>query len=345
MAILRSIFSEFLRKSFIYFVLQSAFVKYILYLFLSFFAFAIPVIGQTNAGSSFFQKKDIVQNQSLQSPGKVIPVTDLSLWLDSLHKKNGTPQTFSFGNHKGGNLSYLDVLRLNTGFNFFGKPLDNVSEKRKKYGKETLFYLLTGLLFFFAIIKMLFNKYVSNLISLVFRGSLKQKQIREQLLQTPLPSLLLNVFFVIVAGLYVLFLLRHYNFATEVGFWSLLLYCSAAVGCIYLVKFLVLKFTGWIFNMRDAADTYLFIVFLVNKLLGIFLLPLLILMAFAVSWNNVLYTISYVLVFSFFAYRYVISFSPVRREVKVSQFHFFMYLCAFEVIPLLLIYKVLLRFL
>ena len=244
-----------------------------------------------------------------------------------------------------GRLSYKAVLKINPYFNFFVLPENLASEERMVAGKEALFYILAGLLFFFALIKLLFNKYVGNLLGLVFRGSLRQKQIREQLLQTPLPSLFLNIFFVIVAGLYVFFLLQHYQTAPGTGFWLLLLYCIVAIGLVYLVKFLVLKFIGWIFNIRDAADTYIFIVFLVNKLLAIFLLPLLILMTFSIaSWANVLLTLSYIMVVVFFAYRYIVSFAPVRREVKVSQFHFFMYLCAFEIIPLLLIYKVLLRF-
>jgi Domain of unknown function (DUF4271) len=244
-----------------------------------------------------------------------------------------------------GRLSYKTVLKINPYYNFFAAPQNLLAPERQLEGKEALFYILTGLLLFFALIKLVFNKYVNNMLGLVFRGSLRQKQIREQLLQTPLPSLFLNIFFVVVAGLYIFFLLQHFQTAQNTGFWLLLLYCVAAVAMVYLVKFLGLKFTGWIFNMREAADTYIFIVFLVNKLLAIFLLPLLVVMAFSLaSWSGVLLTLSYIMVLVFFAYRYIVSFAPVRREVKVSQFHFFMYLCAFEIIPLLLIYKVLLRF-
>ncbi len=241
--------------------------------------------------------------------------------------------------------SYREILQLNPYYNFFGTVDNPAADERHSTGKEALFYILTGLLLFFALIKLLFNKYVSNLLGLVFRGTLRQKQIREQLLQTPLPSLFLNIFFVIVGGLYIFFLLQHYQTSPGTGFWLLLLYCVLAVALVYLVKFMILKFTGWIFNMRDAADTYIFIVFLVNKLLAIFLLPLLIIMTFSLaSWSEMLLTLSFIMVGGFFAYRYIVSFAPVRREVKVSQFHFFMYLCAFEIIPLLLIYKVLLRF-
>lgn len=242
-------------------------------------------------------------------------------------------------------LSYRGVLKINSFFNFFGPAENRASQERASTGKDALFYIFAGLLFFFALIKLLFSKYVGNLVGLVFRGSLRQKQIREQLLQTPLPSLFLNIFFVIVSGLYIFFLLQHYKNAPVQGFWLMLLYCVLAVGAVYIVKFLALKFTGWIFNIRDAADTYIFIVFLVNKLLAIFLLPLLIIMSFSLaSWTSVLLTLSYVMVGLFFAYRYIVSFAPVRKEVKVSQFHFFMYLCGFELVPLLLIYKVLMSF-
>ncbi|MBC7902844.1 MAG: DUF4271 domain-containing protein [Gemmatimonadaceae bacterium] len=245
-----------------------------------------------------------------------------------------------------GGWNYHMVLSQNPYFRFFDTPTIRITQERPDNGKESLFYLFAGLLFFFAVIKISFGKYLNNLLALVFRVSLKQKQIREQLIQTPFPSLLLNLFFVLVAGIYVVFLLQYHNKATGVGFWWLWLYCILFIGAMYLVKFLILKFTGWVFNMREGADTYLFIVFLVNKLLGIFLLPLLVIMAFSPpSWWAVLVTLSYVLVGGFFLYRYLASFGPVRREVKVSQFHFFLYLCAFEIAPLILIYKVLVSFL
>jgi Domain of unknown function (DUF4271) len=324
-------------------------VKYIFYLI--FLLSAETLLAQTPADTTVVQDTSTVQVPPIKKIKKAAVKKDSVAFIpvittESSHKPNLTvavqQSPFKSSNNV---LLYRDVLKINPFFNFFALPEDLVAEERYSPGKEAMFYLLAGLLFFFALIKLLFNKYVSNLLGLIFRGSLRQKQIREQLLQTPLPSLFLNIFFVIVAGLYVFFLLRYYNVTPRTPFWLLLLYCIVAVGVVYLVKFMTLKLTGWVFNMRDAADTYIFIVFLVNKLLAIFLLPLLIIMAFSLSsWSSVLFTLSYIMVGLFFAYRYIVSFAPVRREVKVSQFHFFMYLCAFEIVPLLLIYKVILSF-
>jgi hypothetical protein len=99
------------------------------------------------------------------------------------------------------------------------------------------------------------------------------------------------------------------------------------------------------FNIRSAADTYIFIVFLVNKMLGIYLLPALLLMAFAKPpFLTILITLTYFFIVVLFIYRFIIAYRPVRNEIKLSRFHFFIYLCAFEIAPLLLIYKVLLIF-
>jgi hypothetical protein len=212
--------------------------------------------------------------------------------------------------------------------------------------KDSLFYLIVAILFYFALIRIFFEKYFSNLLTLFFRVSLRQQQIREQVLQTPLPSLLLNILFVISAGLYACFLLHYSRWGAGVNFWILYLNCMALLAAIYLVKYVVLKFIGWVFSISRATDLYIFIVFLVNKMLGIFLLPFLIVIIFSgQEWREVFITISLAMVFVLLAYRVLASYRPVRNEIKLTPFYFFLYLCAFEIAPLLLIYKVLLTYL
>jgi hypothetical protein len=212
--------------------------------------------------------------------------------------------------------------------------------------KDSLFYLIVAILFYFASIRIFFEKYFNNLMTLFFRVSLRQQQIREQVLQTPLPSLLLNILFVISAGLYACFLLHYSRWGAGVRFWILYLNCMALLAAIYLVKFVVLKFIGWVFSISRATDIYIFIVFLVNKMLGIFLLPFLIVIIFSgQEGREVFITISLAMIFVLWGYRVLASYRPIRNEIKLTPFYFFLYLCAFEIAPLLLIYKVLLTYL
>lgn len=238
------------------------------------------------------------------------------------------------------------VLAANPVFNFTGTPVVEVFQLHRPNSKDSLFYLLVCILFYFALIRIFFEKYFNNLMTLFFRVSLRQQQIREQVLQAPLPSLLLNILFVISGGLYACFLLHYSRIGDNIGFWILYLYCMLGLAGIYLTKFVVLKFLGWVFSISRATDIYIFVVFLVNKMLGIFLLPFLILITFSgQEAREIFITISLAMVFMLWGYRALAGYRPVRNEIKLTPFYFFLYLCAFEIAPLLLIYKVLLTYL
>ena len=269
-------------------------------------------------------------------------ITDSAL-IKAVEVKNNTP--VSTAKKSIDFYTYRQVLEQQPYYNFFEAGVLPAIQLKKLQGKEGLFYLIAGLLIFFGLVKTLFSRYMQNLYRVFFRASLKQKQLREQLIQTPLPSLLLNILFIISAGLYATLLLQYYSHAVSTDFWKILLYAAAAIALIYVLKYAAIKFTGWVFNMQEAADTYIFIVFLINKFLAIFLIPLIILMAFANPQTTAIWvTLSLILVSVSFAYRYISSYAPVRREIKVNKVHFFLYICAFEIAPLLLIYKVLMNF-
>ena len=238
-----------------------------------------------------------------------------------------------------------NMLAQNPYFNFLRPPLDlQISEKKKSH-QEGLFYLVLGLLYYFALIKLFFGKYLDNLLALFFRVTMRQQQLREQLVQAPLPALMLNTLFIFSTGLYLAFLIQYFGILPRFGLWRLFLYSMGMLICIYVSKYLMLKLTGWIFSVKGATDTYIFIVFLVNKMIGIFLLPVLLFMAFPLPFFfPIVLTLSFVLLIGLISYRFIISYRPIRKDINLNVFHFFLYLCAFEIAPLLLIYKVLLAF-
>jgi hypothetical protein len=229
------------------------------------------------------------------------------------------------------------------GFKSGSSNKNPLADIKKFDGKEPLFYVLTGLFICFAFLRRAFPKYFNDLFRLFFRTTIKQRQITEQLMQTPLPSVLMNGFFVISSGLYIDLLLFHFALKAGVDFWLWFMYCTIGISVIYSVKFIGLKLTGWVLNLSEASNSYIFVVFVVNKIIGLFLLPFLVLLAFL---NGPVY--DFILIFSFIGigillvYRLILTYNVVRNQVKVNPFHFFLYFCGFEIAPLLLIYKALL---
>ncbi len=219
-----------------------------------------------------------------------------------------------------------------------------VIKERQRTDKDYLFYLLLGALLYFATIRLAFPKYFQNIFKLFFQPSFRQSQTREQLLQNNLPSLLFNLFFIISTSLYIAFIFDRYN-VMPLSFWSMWSYAAATVTLLYGGKYLFLLFSGWVFNVKAATDTYIFIVYLINKIIGVLLIPFLLILAFSTDQIvMVSVTVSLVIIGLLFVYRYILSYTPIRKDIKVSPLHFSLYLLGFEIVPLLLIYRLLIDF-
>ena len=224
------------------------------------------------------------------------------------------------------------------------QPLLRNGDPHLPQNKDYLFYLLVGIVLLVAIIKQLFPKYFSNLFRLLFEASFRQKQKREQLMQETLPSLMMNILFIIVGGLFIAILANTYNWL-HTSFWWLIIYSITVLALVYIFKYIVIQFTGWVFNAKEPASTYSFIVFLINKIIGVALLPLLLLLAFSSGsiWDITM-TIATSVIILLFLFRYILSLTIIRSTLNINPLHFFIYLCAVELMPMLIIYKVLFNY-
>jgi hypothetical protein len=203
---------------------------------------------------------------------------------------------------------------------------------------------MAGVILILAFIRVVFSKYFRNIFLLFFQTSLRQKQTRDQLLQDNLASLLTNFLFVISAGLYITLLIRYKNLS-HISFWWLAGGTAAVLLVTYLVKYLFILFTGWVFNSQEAAGSYVFVVFMVNKVMGVMLIPFLLILSFSgPQLVPVAITVSVGMILLLFGYRYWVSFVAIRNKLKVNALHFFLYLCAVELLPLVLIYKILINY-
>ena len=115
---------------------------------------------------------------------------------------------------------------------------------------------------------------------------------------------------------------------------------AAIIATIYVIKYISLSLFGWIFNAQEAAYTYKFIVFLINKIGAIALVPFVWLLAYSSSTvQQVVVTIASSILILLVIYRYIVGVNAIRNSLQISALHFFLYFCAAEVLPLLLIYK------
>jgi len=130
-----------------------------------------------------------------------------------------------------------------------------------------------------------------------------------------------------------------------ISFWQGYVYLILFFTSLYLGKYICLEIAGSVFNTKELVKSYIFIVFMVNKVLGFLLVPFVLILAFAkpIYYTVAIYGAAGVAIL-LLLYRYLFSLTSVRNKLHLSSFHFFLYLCAFEILPLLILYKLVVQY-
>ncbi|MEY3118237.1 MAG: hypothetical protein RIT30_169 [Bacteroidota bacterium] len=210
--------------------------------------------------------------------------------------------------------------------------------------KDLLFYLILILIFLFGFVNNVFPQYFSKLFKQFSQSSLRMIQYREQLLQNSLGSLIINICFILSFSLMSTLLIFNRHLLT-LSFWEGFFYINLFFTFLYVGKYISLQIAGYVFNSKELVNTYIFVVFMINKVLGVLLVPFILVLAFAkpifhpyAIGGAALITVLLIL------YRYLFSLTSVRNKLHISSFHFFLYLCAFEILPLTILYKFIVQY-
>jgi len=198
-------------------------------------------------------------------------------------------------------------------------------------------FLLAG---FLAWIKMYYGNIIFQTIQASVNFQVAHRMFQDNsLLQNQLDRLLYLFYFLSMA-----FLL--YDLELRLGLapyglhgWGLFLFNLALLMGVFLGRLLLLNLAGLIFNNIGLFREYLYNIFIFNKLTGMAVLPLVFLLVYTrgilqelILWLTVIVVggIFLMRIFRGMAFSY-------KKEVLI--FYMFLYLCALEIAPLVLLYR------
>jgi len=208
------------------------------------------------------------------------------------------------------------------------------------------FYFLLSLFVFLGFIRTIDSKYFSNLWRAFSNPTLSGRQLKEQLQSAGISNLLMNIFFAISLGSYIYYVIK-VLMPDRIGIFPEiveLLLVIIGVALIYSAKYIAIRFSGWAFRVEGVTEHYMFNVFLVNKVIGIMLLPFVVLISFGTTiWTSQIIIISFIFAIIFLSTRYIRSWQVFGSFFQYSKFHFFLYLCASELLPLAILLKLLVK--
>jgi hypothetical protein len=152
------------------------------------------------------------------------------------------------------------------------------------------------------------------------------------------PYYLFYANFVAQAGLLIFLVTRFFTNRTydNLGF---LLMCFLWATIMFLTKQLILRMAAWLFPVGNALHRYNFLVIIFNCVLGLFLVPFNIMLAFGGKFEGLLVFWTLGLVAIFYGYRTLRSSIIGSKFLADDQFHFLLYLCTVEIAPVMLVIK------
>lgn len=361
-----TIFDGMKMKLFIYFFISAAIVLY-----------SMPSFAQNISDSSTFKKRDTDKTLIAKRPDSQIKKNTIDtvkeqkrrkliLSNDSVNRKinsgitienitlqnktendstlkNSKPDTIAVSGISPLKSNHFDINKLLSGSRFInakGAPVFFIEKERDASGKEFLFYSLCIIVLILALFKTFYTGYFNNLFRVYFNTSLRQTQLSDQLLQAKLPSFILNIFFALSVGIYIWLLFGLYHPPRLISSKLLLPFCIFSVALLYFIKYCLLKFMGWVADINQTTDNYIFAIFLVNKITGILLIPIIILLAFLKrEWVPIVANVSFMVLVLLFLSRYVKSYGAIEKKMPLNPFHFLIYIAGGEIIPLVILYK------
>jgi hypothetical protein len=214
-------------------------------------------------------------------------------------------------------------------------------------GHASDWWILLVLLISFTIIVILHvfdQRRFMQLMGALIRQSSVTILYREESMLTGRVSLLLIINYLLVISLFGLQMVSYFGLSVSgIGDFGII---TLLVLLTYAVKIISIRFLGMIFQTKEAAMEYVYNVLLFNKMTGVFLFPVALLIAFAwqippimLVWTGIV-SISIGLL-----YRTLRLILIGFNTPAVSFFYIIIYLCTLELLPFVIMIKIFSRML
>jgi hypothetical protein len=212
--------------------------------------------------------------------------------------------------------------------------------KRNLPRLEWMFYSFALLFFFLSLINAVFSSYLQKVFRVFANEGFVYRQAKDQMTQAPLAALLMNLLFILSGTIFVFFGLGGNRLFTGIERWQSMGLIFVFLVIVYAFKYLFLLFMGWIFNLREPFEGYVFIVFLNNKISGILMLFASFLMAFAEPGSSFfIFKLSLFLLAIIFLIRFIRGFQVFSKQARLGVFNFLLAVISLEILPSAVVLK------
>lgn len=208
--------------------------------------------------------------------------------------------------------------------------------------KNHLFWLLLILLVFFTSIISFSRKKIAQSYQAFLNENFLRQLHRANQGKASLTYLLLYLLFTFNAGIFTFLVAKAYDVPLAPNFQTLLL-MGLGVSLVFALKHLLLRIVSYIYPLKKELQLYSFTIMIFSIVLGIALLPINILAAFAPeSLGKGIIWLGLGAILAIYLFRSLRGLAIGSRYLMLHKFHFLLYLCAVEILPVVVLVKIVL---
>ncbi len=206
-----------------------------------------------------------------------------------------------------------------------------------------LIAVILGLLIYTALLNVFLGNDIKNLLQSFYNKHAISQLDKEGGVISPWAFIGLFLLFCLTSGLVLYEIMNYYEvyFFNITGF-QLFIVLSVLISLLFALKFLVLKFLGFVFDVNNLVSEYISILNLTYFTIAFVLLAV----AICFSLISGVY-IQGLLIFALIAVAVIFAWQYLRNSVSIisnfrfHKFYLFVYLCALEICPVLILIKAL----
>lgn len=204
-----------------------------------------------------------------------------------------------------------------------------------------LFSLVLGILLLLTVLVSISRSLISKIYQAFFNDIVLKMLFRSRSSLSTSVYLALYGMFMINLGVFIYLVLRNYGWLINKSDIQTLLVCIAAVAILIIAKHITLAILSYVFPISKEIDLYSFIIMIFGVLMGLLLAPVNVFFAYADAPTAQMIIIGMAIVLGIvYGLKALRSLFLVQNVIFSDFFHFLLYLCAIEIVPILLILKI-----
>lgn len=227
------------------------------------------------------------------------------------------------------------------------KPFLIVEPQEEKVGLPNRYRRFVFTITIFSLISLTFIiTLLRGLLSRVYRGVLNEnilsQTFRDRDSVGPFPYWILYGLFFLNAGFFVFLLAHHFDRMpwSGVPYYTQLFRCIGLVTGLLLLKHLVLHIVAYVFPVEKEMSLYNFMLETFNIVLGIALVPINLMVAYAPeAYGRTVVIILLLAIGLFYLFRYLRGSMIANNYLVFHKFHFLLYICTVEIAPVMVLLK------